>query len=157
MSGCCIEGHPCHRPFLLPFSPGGPLSSLRFPLCSPFSLPSIPSVSLSAPAIRFLFVTVFPLLLSPPSPRFRAHLYSVHFLSFRMVGDDDDEGALSDSDGHSGLAADDLASKWELHVNGGRQVQTKHRGRKGRKQVMTGGMIKLATVTLALLPFFIIL
>ncbi|XP_027146147.1 protein phosphatase inhibitor 2 isoform X1 [Larimichthys crocea] len=29
----------------------------------------------------------------------------------RMVGDDDDEGALSDSDGHSGLAADDLASK----------------------------------------------
>ncbi|XP_018528624.1 protein phosphatase inhibitor 2 isoform X3 [Lates calcarifer] len=29
----------------------------------------------------------------------------------RMVGDDDDEGALSDSDGHGGLAADDLASK----------------------------------------------
>ncbi|XP_029286043.1 protein phosphatase inhibitor 2 [Cottoperca gobio] len=29
----------------------------------------------------------------------------------RMVGEDDDEGALSDSDGHSGLAADDLASK----------------------------------------------
>lgn len=29
----------------------------------------------------------------------------------RMVGDDDDEGALSDSDGPSGLAADDLASK----------------------------------------------
>uniref|UniRef100_A0A3Q3WAW0 Uncharacterized protein n=1 Tax=Mola mola TaxID=94237 RepID=A0A3Q3WAW0_MOLML len=29
----------------------------------------------------------------------------------RMVGDDDDEGALSDSDGHSGLEADDLASK----------------------------------------------
>ncbi|XP_071344135.1 protein phosphatase inhibitor 2 [Trachinotus anak] len=29
----------------------------------------------------------------------------------RMVGDDDDEGALSDSDGHAGLAADDLASK----------------------------------------------
>ncbi|XP_026201696.1 protein phosphatase inhibitor 2 [Anabas testudineus] len=29
----------------------------------------------------------------------------------RMVGDDDDEGALSDSDGHSGCAADDLASK----------------------------------------------
>lgn len=29
----------------------------------------------------------------------------------RMVGDDDDEGALSDSDGQSGLAADDLASK----------------------------------------------
>lgn len=29
----------------------------------------------------------------------------------RMVGDDDDEGALSDSDGHSGLTADDLASK----------------------------------------------
>ncbi|XP_074492303.1 protein phosphatase inhibitor 2 [Sebastes fasciatus] len=29
----------------------------------------------------------------------------------RMLGDDDDEGALSDSDGHSGLAADDLASK----------------------------------------------
>ncbi|KAM6921441.1 protein phosphatase inhibitor 2 [Xenentodon cancila] len=29
----------------------------------------------------------------------------------RMVGDDDDEGALSDSDGHSGLAPDDLASK----------------------------------------------
>lgn len=29
----------------------------------------------------------------------------------RMVGDEDDEGALSDSDGHSGLAADDLASK----------------------------------------------
>lgn len=33
------------------------------------------------------------------------------FPSFRMVEDDDDEGALSDSDGHSGLAADDLASK----------------------------------------------
>lgn len=30
---------------------------------------------------------------------------------FRMVGDDDDEGALSDSDGHTGLAPDDLASK----------------------------------------------
>nr|XP_020452469.1 protein phosphatase inhibitor 2 [Monopterus albus] len=29
----------------------------------------------------------------------------------RMVGDDDDDGALSDSDGHSGLPADDLASK----------------------------------------------
>lgn len=29
----------------------------------------------------------------------------------RMVGDDDDEGALSDSEGQSGLAADDLASK----------------------------------------------
>lgn len=29
----------------------------------------------------------------------------------RMVGDEDDEGALSDSDSHSGLAADDLASK----------------------------------------------
>ncbi|KAM3618894.1 uncharacterized protein V6R79_000023 [Siganus canaliculatus] len=29
----------------------------------------------------------------------------------RMVGDDDDEGALSDSDSHGGLAADDLASK----------------------------------------------
>ncbi|XP_078114939.1 protein phosphatase inhibitor 2 [Sander vitreus] len=29
----------------------------------------------------------------------------------RMVGEDEDEGALSDSDGHSGLAADDLASK----------------------------------------------
>ncbi|KAM6939102.1 protein phosphatase inhibitor 2 [Lycodopsis pacificus] len=29
----------------------------------------------------------------------------------RMVGDEDDEGALSDSDGHGGLAADDLASK----------------------------------------------
>ncbi|CAJ1060747.1 protein phosphatase inhibitor 2 [Xyrichtys novacula] len=29
----------------------------------------------------------------------------------RMVGDDEDEGALSDSDSHSGLAADDLASK----------------------------------------------
>ncbi|XP_059197039.1 protein phosphatase inhibitor 2 [Centropristis striata] len=29
----------------------------------------------------------------------------------RMVGDEDDEGALSDSEGHSGLAADDLASK----------------------------------------------
>lgn len=29
----------------------------------------------------------------------------------RMVGDDDDEGALSDSDGHTGLAPDDLASK----------------------------------------------
>lgn len=29
----------------------------------------------------------------------------------RMVGEDDDEGALSDSEGHSGLAADDLASK----------------------------------------------
>ncbi|XP_030583796.1 protein phosphatase inhibitor 2 [Archocentrus centrarchus] len=29
----------------------------------------------------------------------------------RMIGDDDDEGALSDSDGQSGLAADDLASK----------------------------------------------
>lgn len=29
----------------------------------------------------------------------------------RMVGDDDDEGALSDSDGHGGLPADDLASK----------------------------------------------
>lgn len=29
----------------------------------------------------------------------------------RMVGDDEDEGALSDSDGQSGLAADDLASK----------------------------------------------
>ncbi|XP_040896676.1 protein phosphatase inhibitor 2 [Toxotes jaculatrix] len=29
----------------------------------------------------------------------------------RMVGDDDDEGALSDSDSHSGLVADDLASK----------------------------------------------
>ncbi|XP_017268900.1 protein phosphatase inhibitor 2 [Kryptolebias marmoratus] len=29
----------------------------------------------------------------------------------RMVGDDDDEGAHSDSDGQSGLAADDLASK----------------------------------------------
>ncbi|KAM9848597.1 protein phosphatase inhibitor 2 [Aulostomus maculatus] len=29
----------------------------------------------------------------------------------RMVGDDDDEGALSDSDGNSALAADDLASK----------------------------------------------
>ncbi|XP_070688637.1 protein phosphatase inhibitor 2 [Pempheris klunzingeri] len=29
----------------------------------------------------------------------------------RMVGDDEDEGALSDSDGHSGPAADDLASK----------------------------------------------
>ncbi|XP_026179423.1 protein phosphatase inhibitor 2 [Mastacembelus armatus] len=29
----------------------------------------------------------------------------------RMVGDDDDEGALSDSDGHSGVAPDDLASK----------------------------------------------
>lgn len=29
----------------------------------------------------------------------------------RMVGDDEDEGALSDSDGASGLAADDLASK----------------------------------------------
>ncbi|KAM4575251.1 protein phosphatase inhibitor 2 [Fundulus diaphanus] len=32
----------------------------------------------------------------------------------RMVGDDDDEGALSDSDGHAGgLAPDDLASKLE--------------------------------------------
>ncbi|KAG7217509.1 hypothetical protein INR49_021436 [Caranx melampygus] len=29
----------------------------------------------------------------------------------RMVGDDDDEGALSDSEGHGGLAADDLVSK----------------------------------------------
>lgn len=29
----------------------------------------------------------------------------------RMVGDDEDEGALSDSDGHTALAADDLASK----------------------------------------------
>uniref|UniRef100_H3DDP3 Protein phosphatase 1, regulatory (inhibitor) subunit 2 n=1 Tax=Tetraodon nigroviridis TaxID=99883 RepID=H3DDP3_TETNG len=29
----------------------------------------------------------------------------------RMVGDEDDEGALSDSDGQGGLAADDLASK----------------------------------------------
>uniref|UniRef100_A0A1A8NL68 Protein phosphatase 1, regulatory (Inhibitor) subunit 2 n=1 Tax=Nothobranchius rachovii TaxID=451742 RepID=A0A1A8NL68_9TELE len=29
----------------------------------------------------------------------------------RMVGDDDDEGTHSDSDGRSGLAADDLASK----------------------------------------------
>lgn len=29
----------------------------------------------------------------------------------RMVGDDEDEGALSDSDGHSALTADDLASK----------------------------------------------
>lgn len=29
----------------------------------------------------------------------------------RMLGDEDDEGALSDSDGHGGLAADDLASK----------------------------------------------
>ncbi|KAK9519411.1 hypothetical protein VZT92_022145 [Zoarces viviparus] len=29
----------------------------------------------------------------------------------RMVGEEDDEGALSDSDGHGGLAADDLASK----------------------------------------------
>lgn len=29
----------------------------------------------------------------------------------RMVGDDDDEGALSDSDGQSALTADDLASK----------------------------------------------
>ncbi|XP_058495114.1 protein phosphatase inhibitor 2 [Solea solea] len=29
----------------------------------------------------------------------------------RMVGDDDDEGAQSDSDGHGGLPADDLASK----------------------------------------------
>ncbi|XP_068599284.1 protein phosphatase inhibitor 2 [Brachionichthys hirsutus] len=29
----------------------------------------------------------------------------------RMVGDDDDEGALSDSEDHSGLTADDLASK----------------------------------------------
>lgn len=29
----------------------------------------------------------------------------------RMVGDDEDEGALSDSDGHTSLAADDLASK----------------------------------------------
>lgn len=31
--------------------------------------------------------------------------------TFRMVGDEDDEGALSDSDGQGGLAADDLASK----------------------------------------------
>ncbi|KAK2835422.1 hypothetical protein Q5P01_015906 [Channa striata] len=31
----------------------------------------------------------------------------------RMVGDDDDEGALSDSDSHGGLAVDDLASKLE--------------------------------------------
>ncbi|KAG7274114.1 hypothetical protein CRUP_028822 [Coryphaenoides rupestris] len=29
----------------------------------------------------------------------------------RMVGDEDDEGALSDSDGHSAPTADDLASK----------------------------------------------
>ncbi|XP_068460250.1 protein phosphatase inhibitor 2 [Clinocottus analis] len=29
----------------------------------------------------------------------------------RMVGDEDDEAVLSDSDGHSGLAADDLTSK----------------------------------------------
>ncbi|XP_071381966.1 protein phosphatase inhibitor 2 [Centroberyx affinis] len=29
----------------------------------------------------------------------------------RMVGDEDDEGALSDSDGHAALPADDLASK----------------------------------------------
>ncbi|KAM9386237.1 protein phosphatase inhibitor 2 [Pholidichthys leucotaenia] len=29
----------------------------------------------------------------------------------RMVGDDEDEGTLSDTDGQSGLAADDLASK----------------------------------------------
>ncbi|XP_075878834.1 protein phosphatase inhibitor 2 [Nelusetta ayraudi] len=29
----------------------------------------------------------------------------------RMVDDDEDEGALSDSDGHAGLAPDDLASK----------------------------------------------
>ncbi|XP_039985144.1 protein phosphatase inhibitor 2 [Xiphias gladius] len=29
----------------------------------------------------------------------------------RMVGEDDDEGALSDSDNHGGLAADDLAAK----------------------------------------------
>uniref|UniRef100_A0A3P9L684 Protein phosphatase 1 regulatory inhibitor subunit 2 n=1 Tax=Oryzias latipes TaxID=8090 RepID=A0A3P9L684_ORYLA len=29
----------------------------------------------------------------------------------RMVGEDEDEGALSDSDGQSGLAAEDLASK----------------------------------------------
>ncbi|XP_005730406.1 protein phosphatase inhibitor 2 [Pundamilia nyererei] len=29
----------------------------------------------------------------------------------RMIGDDEDEGALSDSDGQSGLAVDDLASK----------------------------------------------
>lgn len=29
----------------------------------------------------------------------------------RMVGEDEDEGALSDTEGHSGLAADDLASK----------------------------------------------
>ncbi|XP_020494927.1 protein phosphatase inhibitor 2 isoform X2 [Labrus bergylta] len=29
----------------------------------------------------------------------------------RMVGDDEDEGALSDSEGNGGLAADDLASK----------------------------------------------
>ncbi|KAF3690824.1 Protein phosphatase inhibitor 2 [Channa argus] len=31
----------------------------------------------------------------------------------RMVGDDDDEAALSDSDSHGGLAVDDLASKLE--------------------------------------------
>lgn len=41
---------------------------------------------------------------TPPS----LHLVS---LTFRMVGDEDDEGALSDSDGQGGLAADDLASK----------------------------------------------
>lgn len=47
---------------------------------------------------------------------FRHTLPSLHFgffkfSTFRMVGDEDDEGALSDSDGKGGLAADDLASK----------------------------------------------
>lgn len=51
----------------------------------------------------FSFFSSYP----PFIPRF------IHLMNFfsRMIGDDEDEGALSDSDGQSGLAADDLASK----------------------------------------------
>lgn len=72
---------------LLPLYPSSPLSTCLFGSCT-----SSPSQS-SLPRLVF----ILSLLCS--------------FLSFRMVGDEDDEGALSDSDGHSGLAADDLASK----------------------------------------------
>lgn len=82
---------------------------------------------LENPTLPVCFLPLYPLFSSQPACVMSASVwvcisFSVascpvvilgfsYFSSFRMVGDEDDEGALSDSDGQGGLAADDLASK----------------------------------------------
>lgn len=89
-------------------SPHGNLSCLYFSLCS--TLPFIPSVSLPVCFLLLLVLIVFSSQSFLPLLKFDLSLLT-QFSSFRMVGDEDDEGALSDSDSHGGLTADDLASK----------------------------------------------